>query len=132
MLSGLLTTIQNTFGLSKAFFVGSLLPVILFALVGGGILYGENTGVAAWIKDLAGTNVTLPGIVLVAVLLTEAYLLSSLSPFLTELLEGKYTLWIGYLLPRTEWERFREIDGQLNASRHKLRELELPAVPGAT
>lgn len=131
MLSSLLTTIQSTFGLSKSFLLGSLLPIFLFALTSGGLLYHENTGFASWVKELAGANVTLPSIVAVAALLGAGYLLSSVLPFLGELLEGKYLAWIGYLLPRTEWERFRQLQDRLDTSRRKLRELEIPAAPGA-
>ncbi len=131
MLNALLTTIQSTFALSKSFLLGALLPVVLFALASGAVLRGEQAAFAAWTGQLVGGSATLQGVVAVAVLLAAGYVLSSVAPFLTELLEGKHVPWIAYLLPRTPWENLKRIEEKLNDCQEVLRTLERRPRPGA-
>ena len=132
MLSTLLGAIQQSFGLGRAFLLGSLLPVVLFALASGAVLWTENTKVETWIKDAFGATATLSSAVTVALLLGAGYMMSSLLPFLQQILEGRYSGWIARVLPRTQYERLQSLEARLAHAARQLRRIESGLRTGVT
>jgi hypothetical protein len=133
MLSNLLDKLGAL--LSKYFVIGSFIPVLIFAFLNGALLYWNASWFRGWAESqLFDAKVGfVMGVMLIGLAVT-AYVFSSVSVFLREVLEGKH---FRPLLPKalfenpqrkkrdgllTERERAREEAATISDSRPKWRQ----------
>src|SRR6266511_5637633 len=100
MLSNLLDKLGSL--LSKYFVIGSFIPVLIFVCLNGALLYWNAVWFRAWVDpQLFGAKTGFFAGAMLIGLAVAAYVLSSVSVFLREVLEGKH---VGPLLPKGLFE----------------------------
>ena len=112
MLSGFLDSIKQQFG-SKSYWLGSMMPLVLFLAANTLVLSRHFPRFADLLpKTDALDQKGLFYSALVITLLALAYILSILSSFLLEALEGKHGpfRWMSGLLHAAQWHALRRID----------------------
>jgi len=120
MLSLLFTSLQTSFNtlLSKPFLLGAFLPVFLFLSACTALAAHVGGAAGAWMTALnpvqsTGGALTWGVVAAAAVVFGLSVIVSGLSSFLLELLEGKH---LGRLEPwfyKAELARFRSLEGDL-------------------
>src|SRR5258708_38935132 len=110
MLSGLLDTIKSQFN-SKSYWLGSVMPLLLFLFANGVLVHKHSPHVMKWLTSVQGLQATtFESSLLLATLLAVAYVLSILSSPMLQVLEGKYLPVVRILLYRAQWGRIMRID----------------------
>ena len=126
MLSTLLGQLQGYF--SKYFIIGSFSPMLAFTFINGAAAYFVFEPWSAWVdRNLLGTTTVGGGVFLTTSILVGivllAYVLSSLSTFLRQVLEGKW--WGGFasLIVPAQNKRRLALVGELNQAFQEIPDL---------
>jgi hypothetical protein len=130
MFSTLLSSIQTALSgiVSKNFVLAALFPTLLAAVVNGLFLWATGVPVNKLSDDIKTTQACL---VLLA-LLTVAYLLSSLSTFLLETLEGRHLPpFVEALFYSGQYRKLEALNGAILSSTEQVLDLVLAADPPA-
>jgi hypothetical protein len=112
MLSGLLDSIKSQFG-GKSYWIGSMLPLVLFLAANAVVLRRHSTAIATWLPKVDTLDQkTLLYSALTALLLSLAYILSIMNSLMLEALEGKVGpfRWASAPLYTRQWHSLRHID----------------------
>src|SRR6266487_4538573 len=109
MLTGLLDTIKSQFT-SKSYWLGSMMPLLLFLFANGLLINRHAPARMAWITAALDPKAVFQYSLLLALLLAVAYVLSILSSLMLQVLEGQHLPVLGAFLYRAQWSRIRRID----------------------
>ena len=111
MLSSFLDSIKSQIG-AKSYWLGSMLPLVLFLAANILVLYRHVPGLASWLLKVDGLDQkTLLYSALTAALLALAYILSITTSLMLEALEGKMgPRWAYSLLYAGQWRALCKID----------------------
>jgi hypothetical protein len=127
VLSGLLDTIKGQFT-SKSYWLGSMIPLLLFLFANGVMINRHSThatAVAAWLTRVEDLKTTaLQYSLLLGLVLAVAYLLSMMSSALLELLEGKHVGPLRGLLYAEQWRRLANLDRAYRTSIDEIAAVE--------
>lgn len=126
MLSGLLDSIKQQIG-SKSYWLGSMMPLVLFLALNLFVLSLHSPSVAAWLPKTGGLDEkALFYSALVITILAMAYVLSIVSSLLLEALEGKRGpfLWLSGLLCAGQWHALDRIDRKYRAALDRQDEVD--------
>src|SRR5437016_546570 len=112
MLSSFLDSIKSQLG-AKSYWLGSMLPLVLFLAANILVLYRHSPDIASWLPKAEGLDQkTLLYSALTATLLAIAYVLSIMSSVMLEAVEGKVGpfRWASVLFFGGQWRALRSID----------------------
>src|ERR1051325_417804 len=130
MLSALFTSLNTSLGniVSKAFAMGSLLPVVLFLAASFGLANAIGGTPKAWAQycNPATNSGNVPWILTAASvgIMGAAVVISGLNSFLLQLLEGKHCRWLASLLIAGQMREARRMDGLIDEYAAQLRNLD--------
>ena len=129
MLSSLLDTLKTQFT-SKSYWLGSMVPLLLFLLANGILVVRHVPSVATSFAKLEGLSVTaIQCSLLLLALLSLAFILSVLTSLMTQVLEGQYIPVLRGFIYRTQWARLTRLDQRYDRINKDKMELDgkLPA-----
>jgi len=110
MLTKLLDSITGQFT-SKSYWLGSMMPLLLFLFANYAMLLRHSGSVALPLSKAESLAATaFQSSVIVGTILALAYVLSTMSSLMLELLEGKYLGPVASLLYRTQWSKLAALD----------------------
>jgi hypothetical protein len=119
MLSSLLDTIKSQFT-SKSYWLGSLLPLVLFLFANAVLLSRHSPAATVWLtKADTLTQTTVQYSEILSVVLALGYVLSILSSLMLEFLEGKRFGILKILSPLwywTQWRRLKDLDEEYDGA----------------
>ena len=125
MLSSFLASIKEQFG-TKSFWLGSMLPLVLFLGANILVLYRHCPDIATWLPKIEGLDEkTLLYSGLTAILLALAYILSAMSSVMLRAVEGKIgPRWMYGLLYADQWRAVCTIDEKSDTAFNRLETIK--------
>jgi hypothetical protein len=113
--------------LPKYFIFGSFVPVLIFSFINGALLYLHVAAFRTFAREQIGVPAALYVAVLLVGLIVVAYVLSAVSGFLRELLEGKHWWFFEQEFREVEQRRRDDLDTRYEEARDDAARLHADA-----